>query len=115
MIDKWINEIKKEADPRELGMILAHNGLVRATSKDGKPVSGVKLSADHSRLNQLIDEYKAKDGIQAVKVWINEGDLNIGDTIMYVAVAGRFRTDVLPALECLVSAIKKEVVVEQEY
>ncbi|MDX9715655.1 MAG: molybdenum cofactor biosynthesis protein MoaE [Dissulfurispiraceae bacterium] len=115
MIDNWIKEIKKEADPDELGMILAHNGLVRSTSRDGKPVKGVKLSADHAKLDQLIDQYRAKKGIQAVKVWINEGDLDIGDTIMYVVVAGRFRTDVLPALESLVSSIKKEVVTEQEY
>ena len=38
MITNWIQEIKQAADPRELGMILIHNGLVRASSKEGKPV-----------------------------------------------------------------------------
>lgn len=115
MIDKWIAEIRQQADPRELGMILAHNGLVRATSKDGKEVRGIQLSADNARLTELIRLYSAKEGIAAVRVWLNEGRLQVGDTIMYVAVAGRFRTDVLPAFESLVAAIKTEVVREQEF
>lgn len=115
MIDKWIAEIKQQADQRELGMILVHNGLVRATSKDGKDVRGISLSKDNSRLKELIQHYSAKEGIEAVRVWVNEGNLKIGDDIMFVLVAGRFRTDVLPAFESLISAIKKEVVREQEY
>ena len=38
MIDEWIKEVKGSADFKDLGMILVHNGVVRATSKDGKPV-----------------------------------------------------------------------------
>jgi len=115
MIDNWISEIKQQADPRELGMILVHNGLVRATSKEGKDVRGIHLSSDKARLQELIRQYSSKEGIEAVRAWINDGNLEIGDTIMYVLVAGRFRTDVLPAFESLISAIKKEVVKEQEY
>ncbi len=33
---------------------------------------------------------------------------------MIVAVAGRYRSDVLPAFEELISRIKKEVVLEKE-
>jgi molybdopterin synthase catalytic subunit len=115
MIDTWIAEIKQQADQRELGMILVHNGLVRATSKDGKDVRGITLTADNARLRELIQHYRAKEGIEAVRAWINEGELKIGDDIMFVLVAGRFRTDVLPAFESLISAIKKEVVREQEF
>ena len=39
MIERWIEEVKREADPEKLGMILVHNGIVRGTSKSGKPVS----------------------------------------------------------------------------
>ena len=46
MIDRWLAEIKREANPEDLGMILVHNGIVRGTSKSGKPVSGMKLSYD---------------------------------------------------------------------
>lgn len=115
MIDQWISEIKQQADPRGLGMILVHNGLVRATSKDGREVGGIRLSADRARLDELIAQYRAREGIEAVRAWLNEGDLRVGEAIMYVLVAGRFRTDVLPAFEALIAAIKKEVVRELEY
>ena len=44
-----------------------------------------------------------------IKAWINEGPLKVGDDIMYVLVAGRLKTNVLPTFEELVSKIKREV------
>jgi molybdopterin synthase catalytic subunit len=115
MIEQWIAEIKKNSNPGELGMILTHNGIVRATSKDGKIVKGMHLTYNKDKLNSLIDEFRDKEGIVAIKAWINEGSLNVGDDIMYVLVAGRLRTYVLPILEELISRIKKEVVSEEEF
>lgn len=115
MIEQWIAEVKKSSDPRELGMILIHNGIVRATSKHGKDVSGMHLSYDKEKLNSLISEFSKKEGIVAIKAWINEGTLDAGDDIMCVLVAGRLRTNVLPVFEELLSRIKKEVVSENEF
>jgi len=114
MVERWINEIKKSSDFKDLGMILVHNGMVRATSKDGKPVKGMHLSYDKGKLSVLLDDLGKRDGIASIKVWINEGQLKVGDDIMYALVAGRFRTTVIPALEELVSRIKKEIVSEEE-
>jgi len=44
MIARWVEEVKQTTNPEELGMILIHNGIVRGTSKSGKPVHGMKLS-----------------------------------------------------------------------
>jgi molybdopterin synthase catalytic subunit len=115
MIEQWIAEIKKSSNPEKLGMILIHNGLVRATSKDGKGVKGMHLTYNKDKLSSLIDDFKGKEGIVAIKAWINEGSLNVGDDIMYVLVAGRLRKNVLPTLEDFVSKIKKEVVCEEEF
>jgi molybdopterin synthase catalytic subunit len=114
MIDQWIREIKAKADPEALGMMLAHNGVVRGTAKNGKPVKGMKLSFDKAKLESSVNEMKKRDGIVEIRVWINEGELKIGDDIMYVLVAGRFRTDVLPVLQELLTFIKGEVVREEE-
>ncbi len=114
MIEKWIEEVKGSAEPGELGMMLVHNGVVRATSKEGKPVKAMRLSYDAALLAAAVSEAKKSDGIVDVRVWINEGDLKIGDDIMYVLVAGRFRTDVLPVLQELLSKVKGEVVHEEE-
>lgn len=51
MIDEWFKEVKRMANPEELGMILVHNGIVRGTSKSGSPVRGMKLSYDQKKLN----------------------------------------------------------------
>ena len=47
--------------------------------------------------------------IASNKAWRNEGPLKVGDDIMYVLVAGRLKTNVLPTFEELVSKIKREV------
>jgi len=106
MIDKWIKEIKKESPPDMLGMILFHNGIVRATTKEGGKVQAMNLSCDKARLEAVVDEFKKRDGIVDIKVWINEGHLKIGDDIMNVCVAGRFRKDVLPVFQELITTIK---------
>ncbi len=114
MIEQWLMEVKMNADPEGLGMILVHNGIVRATSRQGKPVRAMKLTFDADQLEKAVADHKKKEGIVDIRVWINQGDLQVGDDIMVALVAGRFRTDVLPVFESLISTIKKEVVREEE-
>ena len=114
MIKKWIEEIKSKSPKDQLGMILVHNGIVRATSKEGKPVEGMVLSYDEKLLDSLVARFKKNNGIVDIKVWINQGKLSIGDDIMLVLVAGRFRTDVLPVFQELIREIKNNVVNEKE-
>ena len=115
MVEEWIADVKRDSDFRELGMILVHNGVVRATSKEGSAVSGMYLTYNKEKLDALIDEFGKREGIVTVRAWINEGKLTVGDDIMYVLVAGRLRTYVLPLLEELVARIKQEVVSEEEF
>jgi molybdopterin synthase catalytic subunit len=114
MVEQWIHEIKRGSDFRDLGMILVHNGMVRATSKDGNPVKEMHLSYDKGALAGLLEELGKREGIVAIKAWINEGLLKVGDDIMYALVAGKFRTAVIPVLEELVSRIKRDIVSEEE-
>ncbi|WP_457755414.1 molybdenum cofactor biosynthesis protein MoaE [Thermovibrio ammonificans] len=113
-VDELLSRVKARSNPENLGMVLVHNGVVRATSRNGSTVRGMKLSVNRERLRELIKETESRSGIEAVEIWINEGELSVGDDIMIVAVAGRFRSDVLPAFEELISKIKREVVVEEE-
>jgi len=114
MIDRWVEEIKQTTNPEELGMILVHNGIVRGTSKSGKPVRGMKLSFDEKKLKSIIPIFKQRKGIAEVRVWINAGNLKVGDNIMLLLVAGRFKNDVLPVLEELLVFVKNEIVTEEE-
>ena len=114
MIDEWVKEIKENCDSESLGMILVHNGIVRGTAKDGKLVKGMKLSYNKDALESCVARLKNREGIAAIRIWINSGILSIGDDIMYLLVAGRFRTDVLPVLEDLLSTVKNEIMHEEE-
>ena len=114
MITRWMEEIRRTGDPGQLGMILIHNGIVRGTSRQGEPVKRMFLSYDAGKLERLVAEQKTREGVVDIKVWINSGELTIGDDIMRLLVAGRFRTDVLPVFEHVLTTIKKEIVTEQE-
>ncbi len=114
MIEQWMTEIKRTAPADMLGMILSHNGIVRATAKTGESVQAMHLSYDKAKLEKAVREFKGKEGIVDIRVWINEGHLKIGDDIMNVCVAGRFRKDVLPVFQELISIIKTEIVKEEE-
>ena len=113
-IDDWIRDVKSQPGSAAIGMILAHQGIVRGTSRSGEPVTGMSLSADFKRFEEVLAEARTWPGIFAVRGWVNEGSLSVGDDIMKVLVAGDIRDNVFAALQRLVSLIKTEVVSECE-
>ncbi|NLV73040.1 MAG: molybdenum cofactor biosynthesis protein MoaE [Actinobacteria bacterium] len=110
----WLDEIKSSPDCSRIGMLLMHNGIVRGTARDGSVVQGMDLSYDRNRLEQVVAGACSMPGVIAVRVWINEGRLAVGDDIMYVLVAGDIRDHVFNGLKELVRRIKTEVVSEWE-
>ncbi|MBP1710298.1 MAG: moaE [Deltaproteobacteria bacterium] len=74
----------------------------------------MKLSYDRPALDQAVRRFKGTEGIVDIRVWINEGTLQVGDDIMNVCVAGRFRKDVLPVFQELITLIKTAIVREVE-
>jgi molybdopterin synthase catalytic subunit len=112
--DRWVEEIKARAGAERIGMILVHRGVVRGTSRSGDPVGGMDLSVDRVRLDEVLEEARAWHGVVAVRAWVNEGWLAVGDDIMAVLVAGDIREHVFGGLQRLVGLIKTEVVTEAE-
>lgn len=122
-IDEWLREAK--ADPVSLkeGMYLVHNGVVRQTPKaqvrqgidDGSMVTGMEFGYDEAKVDEVIAETYKMDGIFHVRVWLNEGILELGDDIMYVLIGGDIRPHVIDALQFLVGKIKNECVTEIEH
>ena len=47
----------------KVGMILIHNGIVRAFSKDGSPVKGMRLAYDKGQLEAILKDFRDRDGI----------------------------------------------------
>lgn len=46
--------------------------------------------------------------------WLNSGELQVGDDIMYVLIGGDIRPHVVDALQALVGKIKSDCVIETE-
>lgn len=113
-INESIERIKARPDAYRIGMILAHHGIVRGTSKSGDPVCGMDLEVDRRRFDEALAEAGRWDGVVAVDGWVNEGRLAVGDDIMKVVVAGDVRGNVIGALQQLVGIIKRDVVTELE-
>ena len=107
-INKIIGKLQKCPNASNMGMIATHLGIVRESSRDGRKVNGIHVSYDHEALNEIINYIKGLNGIFEVIVETNEGRLEIGDIILFVAVGGDIRENVFPALVETVDRIKKE-------
>ena len=121
-IDEWLKEAKTDPAALQEGMFLVHNGVVRQTPKakvrqgidDGSMVKGMEFAYDEAKVDAAIAETYKMDGIFHVRVWLNEGQLELGDDIMYVLIGGDIRPHVVDALQFLVEKIKSECVTEIE-
>lgn len=111
-----VEKIKKHPDYHEAGMILCHNGVVRSTSRDGRQVSGLTISVDNSKLQQVIDTHKQTHGIVEILVEIAENrNLAVGDDVMLLVVAGDIRETVIAVLNDTLNAIKTTVTSKTEF
>ena len=121
-MDAWLLEAKRHESAPKIGMYLTHNGVVRQSARakvrqgaeDTKPVTGMYFAYDREKVDAVIADAYKMDGIYYIKVWLNEGELSMGDDIMYVLVGGDIRPHVVDALQYLVGRIKSECVTETE-
>lgn len=121
-MNEWLAEAKASENAAQCGMFLTHNGVVRVTPKAQvrEGVSGlgqiaqVEFSYDAAGLEAAVSEAYSWEGIYFVKVWLNEGVCEVGDSLMYVMIGGDIRPRVIDALQNLVGKIKNELVVEKE-
>lgn len=121
-MDQWLSEAKTDPQASQAGMYLFHNGVVRVTPKaqvrqglnDGTKVVKMEFGYDEAKVQNVIEETKNLDGIVYVRVWLNEGILEVGDDIMFVLIGGDIRPHVIDALQYCVGRIKNECVTEIE-
>lgn len=121
-MDQWLREAKAHKSAPKIGMYLTHNGIVRQSAKakvrlgaeNAPDVTGMFFSYDREKVDAVIAETYRMEGIYYIRVWLNEGELNVGDDIMYVLIGGDIRPRVVDALQYLVGRIKNECVSEIE-
>ena len=121
-IDRWLKEAKAHESAPKIGMYLTHNGTVRQSAKakvrygekNTKEVTGMIFSYNEEKVNAVIADTYKMEGIYYIRVWLNEGQLDVGDDIMYVLIGGDIRPRVVDALQYLVGRVKNECVIEKE-
>ncbi len=121
-LEKWMAEAKRHENAAKCGMYLLHNGTVRVTPKakvregadTDKEVKSLRFSYDKELLDEIISDGYKLDGIYYIKTWLNEGELEAGEDIMYVLVGGDIRPRVINGLDYIVGRIKNECVEETE-
>ena len=121
-VDQWLREAKAHPDAGKVGMYLTHNGVVRSTARSqvrqgdagAKPVAGMYFSHNREKVLSAIAEAEKMEGVYYVRVWLNEGELQVGDDIMFVLIGADIRPHAVKALETLVGKIKNECVTEKE-
>jgi len=115
-IAMMMEQIKQHPDYHKAGMILCHNGVVRATTREGDEVTGLEIAVDHDRLEQIISEQKKKPGIVEILIHIIEGKpLAVGDDVMFLVVAGNIRENVIGTLTDTLNLVKSEVTSKKQY
>ena len=121
-MDQWLQEAKQHDSAPSVGMYLSPNGVVRQSARarvrqgdeTAAPVTGMLFRYDQAKVDAAIAGAYQLPGIYYIRVWLNEGELTVGDDIMYVLIGGDIRPHVVEALQYLVGRIKSECVSETE-
>ena len=120
-MDQWLREATAHESAPKIGMYLTHNGIVRQSAKarvrygeDAQDVTGMVFSYDQAKVDAVLADAEKLEGIYYIRVWLNEGELKVGDDIMYVLIGGDIRPRVVDALNYIVGRIKNECVTETE-
>ena len=120
-LDTWLREARSASGAAGVGMYLTHCGVVRESARaevrDGRaspPVREMRFSFDQPQVDTAIAEAHRMEGIRYVKVWLNQGTLQVGDDLMRVLIGGDIRPHVTAALDFLVGRLKSQCVTEEE-
>ncbi|MDR2707638.1 MAG: molybdenum cofactor biosynthesis protein MoaE [Nitrososphaerota archaeon] len=122
-VNDIIESIKCREDFSSVGAIGLFIGVVRGeTSEGGVKVEKLSLEAYEEKADEVLgsicDDLSHKSGVVDVQIHHLVGDFNVGDDLVYVAVAGSHREQVFSVLreaveryKCEVPIFKKEYVV----
>jgi molybdopterin synthase catalytic subunit len=110
-----IDNIKKDPNYHKAGAIGLFIGVVRGETlgSETEKVEKLTIEAYEEKADQVLakisEDLTLKHGIVNVQIHHLLGEFNVGDDLVYVAVAGAHRTDVFPVLREAVERYKSEV------
>lgn len=115
-ISKTIAEMKKNPEfAQNVGMLLVHNGVVRAWSRQSRDqVEYLEVTPDQQKVEEIRQEFLQREGIYDIIVEAKEGRFLPGDDLLFIIVAGDIRENVKPVLADILDRIKSEAITKKE-
>ena len=114
-LDDIIKYIKQHESINEVGSIHTFSGIVRSSSKNGKPVKGMKIDAyielANKSINKICNAVKKEFGIIAIILVHFYGEFVLSEALVHVVVAASHREEGFEALRTAVERYKKEIAV----
>ncbi len=108
-------QVKAHPNISNAGMILCHNGIVRASDRSGTHgVEWLRVSANTEKIQEICTWAQSLPGIVAVAIQAFEGELRVGDDLLFIVIAGDIREHVLDAMRQTLDRVKNEAVSKQE-
>jgi molybdopterin synthase catalytic subunit len=113
-LNDLVQKVKREVDILRVGMIACHNGIVRGTSRAGELIEYLDVEVDSEAWEKILKEIRSEPGIAAVEAYLFTGRRLVGDDLLFIAVAGDIRENVLPALGKALNRLKMEAIKKHE-
>jgi molybdopterin synthase catalytic subunit len=115
-LEALIESVKAHPRISEAGMILCHNGFVRASDRSGgHRVQALRVTVNHSVVEQTQHWAQSQPGIVAVAIEALEGEFRVGDDLLFVVVAGDLREHVFAVMRETIERLKAQGVQKTEY
>ena len=114
-LEQIIKSIKINHNIEEAGSIHTFTGIVRNSSKIGKPVNGMKIDAYNELANKSIQKIchklKQEKGIIDIKIIHFKGEFKLSEDVVHVVVASAHRKEGFEIISKAVDLYKKEIAV----
>lgn len=115
-----ITDVRNGSDVSNAGAIGCFVGIVRGVTKEGVEVRKLEFEVHKKAavrsLGKIASDILNRTGVVDVRIHHNIGELQVGDDIVYIVVAGKHREDVFQALRDAIERVKKETPIwKKEY
>ncbi len=107
-----MDNIRKNPDYPKTGSVALFIGVARKDDLEGRKVQKLTLEAYEEKANEVLEnicnDLMKKPGVVDVQIHHLLGDFNVGEDIVYVAVAGSHREETFAVLREAVERYKHE-------
>jgi len=111
-ISDVLSNTRKKESFRNAGAIAMFIGVVRGETLDGRKVEKMAMEAYEEKANEVLtgicEDLSKKPGIVDVQIHHLLGEFDVGEDVVYVAVAGAHRKKVFDVLHEAVERYKSE-------